>query len=223
MLAEILLDESEKFQIEGGSLGSITKPTPPDCPFYMGLGFGDSMMGITTSDQRAYGWLTKSGFQPRTATSGWELHLDGFQPPVDRLQIQIRRTAHVDRMIEEPQMPWWHACILGHTEPTGFQLTLRSEGRVAQYLLVWSVSQELVTAPESIAWMWPIEVTANQQSTDQLIFLIAEALRQLAEERVQAVRTVSHSANTLATNALTRLGFRNSISGMILAKRFDTV
>ncbi len=218
--AEILLDESERRQIECGALGGITKPIPPDSPFYLGLGFGDSMTGITTRDQRAYGWLVKAGYQPKAATSGWELNMEAFQAPVDRLQIQIRRAAHVDRLLEEPQLPWWHACILGHTEPTGFQLTLRSEGRVAQYLLVWSVSHELASTPESIVWMWPIEVTKNQQSTDQLIFLIAEALRQLAEERVETVRTVSNSANTLVASTLSRLGFRNSNSGVVLEKQF---
>jgi hypothetical protein len=221
ILADILLAETERAQLALGSTECITKPLPPASPFYLGFGFGDSMMGITTNDQRAYEWLTSAGYRPREATSGWELELSQFQAPVDRLQIQIRRTAHVDRLLEEPQMPWWHACVLGHTEPTGFQLTMRSEGRVAQYLLVWSVSPELSTAPESVVWMWPIEVTANQQSTDQLVFLIAEALRQMVDERVDVVRTVSGAAQTLVTNTLTRLGFRNTLSGMILEKRFS--
>jgi hypothetical protein len=223
ILAEILLAEIERAQIAKGARCSLTRPMPPECPFYLGLGLGDSMMGITTNDRRAYSWLIKAGYEPRIATSGWELHLSEFQAPIDRLQIQIRRNAHVDRMLEEPQMPWWHACVLGHTEPTGFQLTLRSEGQVAQDLLVWNVSPELATSSESVVWMWPIQVGPSQQSTDQLVFLIAEALRQMAEERVDVVRTVSDSSQQLVAAVLTRLGFRNSLSGVVLEKQFTEV
>ncbi len=198
----------------------LTRPMPPDCPFYLGLGSGDSMMGVTTADQRLYGWLIKAGWVPRIATSGWELYLDSFQPPVDRLQIQIRRNAHVDRLLDEPMLPWRQACLLGHTEPTGFQLTLRVEGTVAHELLVWSVGQELMTTPDSVVWLWPIEVRESMQNADQLVFLLSESLRQMAEDRVEVVRTYSDSAKTLVTSVLTRLGFRNASSGVVLEKSY---
>lgn len=196
----------------------LVKPLPPNCPFYLGSGFGDSMMGITSNDQRSYAWLVEAGFEPQSATSFWELDLAGFQAPVDRMQIQIRRTAHVDRILDEPQLPWRQACLLGHTEPTGFQLTLRAEGRVAQQLLVWSVAPELAASPHLNVWLWPIGSPADASSTDQITFLLAEALRQMAEERVDVVRTVSDSSETSVTTILSRLGFKNSLSGVVLSK-----
>ena len=219
-IAAHLLAYADELQTKRGVQACATRPLPPDCPFYLGLGAGDSMMGITTADQRAYGWLVKAGYVLRVATSGWELHLDKFQPPVDRLQIQIRRNAHVDRLLDEPVLPWRQACLLGHTEPTGFQLTLRAEGTVAQELLVWSVGQELMTTPETVVWLWPIEVGQTTHSADQLVFLLSESLRQMAEDRVEVVRTVSDSAKTSVTSVLARLGFRNTISGVVLEKRY---
>ena len=188
-IAAALLTQADELLSKSGVRSCATRPMPPDCPFYLGLGAGDSIMGITTADQRTYGWLIKGGWVPRVATSGWELFLGSFHPPVDRLQIQIRRNAHVDRMLDEPLLPWRQACLLGHTEPTGFQLTLRTEGTVAQELLVWSVGQELMTTPESIVWLWPIEVVESTQIADQLVFLLSESLRQMAEDRVEVVRT----------------------------------
>lgn len=220
-IAAALLSRADQMLAASGVSSCTTRPMPPDCPFYLGLGTGDSMMGITTADQRTYGWLVDAHWVPRQATSGWELFLDNFQPPVDRLQIQIRRTAHVDRMLDEPLLPWRQACLLGHTEPTGFQLTLRSEGTVAQELLVWSVGQELMTTPDSIVWLWPIEVVESTQIADQLVFLLSESLRQMAEDRVDVVRTYSDSAKTLVTSVLTRLGFRNANSGVILEKLYN--
>ncbi len=219
-IAAELLSSADQLLSESGAKCCMTRPMPPDSPFYLGLGSGDSMMGITTADQRAYNWLVKAGWVPRVATSGWELFLDNFQPPIDRLQIQIRRNAHVDRLLDEPMLHWQQACVLGHTEPTGFQLTLRVEGTVAQELLVWSVGQELMTTPESVVWLWPIEVGATSQETDQLVFLLSESLRQMGEDRVEVVRTVSDSAKTSVTSVLTRLGFRNSTSGVVLEKRY---
>ena len=219
-IAAALLSQADALLYESGATSCAIRPMPPDCLFYLGLGAGDSMMGITTPDQRTYGWLVKAGWVPRIATSGWELFLENFHPPVDRLQIQIRRTAHVDRMLDEPLLPLRQACLLGHTEPTGFQLTLRAEGTVAQELLVWSVGQELMTTPESIVWIWPIDVIESTQSADQLVFLLSESLRQMAEDRVEVVRTFSDSAKTLVTSVLTRLGFRNANSGVVLEKLY---
>ena len=220
-IAAALLSRADQVLAESGVTSCATRPMPPNCPFYLGLGAGDSMMGITTADQRTYGWLVKADWVPRQATSGWELFLHSFQPPVDRLQIQIRRAAHVDRMLDEPLLPWRQACLLGHTEPMGFQLTLRAEGTVIQELLVWNVGQELMTTPESIMWLWPIEVVESTQIADQLVFLLSESLRQMAEERVEVVRTYSDSAKTLVTSVLTRLGFRNATSGVVLEKLYN--
>lgn len=219
-IAAALLLRADQLLAKSEVASCATRVMPPDCPFYLGLGAGDSMMGITTADQRTYGWLVKAGWVPHMATSGWELVLDTFHPPVDRLQIQIRRTAHVDRLLDEPLLPWRQACLLGHTEPTGFQLTLRSEGTVVQELLAWSVGQELMTAPDSIVWLWPIEVSGSKQNSDQLVFLLSESLRQMAEDRVEVVRTYSDSAKILVTSVLTRLGFRNANSGVVLEKTY---
>ncbi len=90
--AKILLDHADEMLAARGATSCMTRPMPPDTPFYLGMGAGGSMMGITTADQRTYNWLVQAGWTPRVATSGWELMLDVFQPPVDRLQIQIRGT-----------------------------------------------------------------------------------------------------------------------------------
>jgi hypothetical protein len=77
-----------------------------------------------------------------------------------------------------------------------------------------------MTTPESIVWIWPIDVIESTQSADQLVFLLSESLRQMAEDRVEVVRTFSDSAKTLVTSVLTRLGFRNANSGVVLEKLY---
>lgn len=204
-----------------GATQLATKSLPPDTPFYTGLGFGDSLIGVSSLDQRVYSWLSSFGFSPKRATTLWELEVPNFQPPTDRVQIQIRRTAHVVGLLDEPQLSWWQACVLGHTEPSGFQLTMRGDGRVVQEILVWVVGNELSSGPESIAWLWPLELKEGSEAADYAIFLLAESIRQLAEERVDILRTASDSANSQCSKILTRIGFRSIESGVVLEKRFD--
>jgi hypothetical protein len=60
-VAAALLSRADVLLAESGATSCATRPMPPDCLFYVGLGAGDSMMGITTADQRTYGWLVKAG------------------------------------------------------------------------------------------------------------------------------------------------------------------
>ncbi len=217
-IANRLLTACESMLHQRQATAYSTRPMLPDCPFYLGLGFGDSCMGITTGEQREFHWLTQAGFQQERATSFWQIDLASFQAPVDRLQIQIRRSAHVDRILDEPVLPWRQASTLGHTELMAFQLTLRSERKVVEQLLTWCVGPELATTADAVVWLWPFQVGSRPQASDQLLFLIAESLRQLADDRVDQVRTVSDSSNTAVNHVLSRLGFQNSLNGFVLTK-----
>jgi hypothetical protein len=220
MIAERLIEAAEN-RLRAKQVSSCTfRPMLPDCPFYLGLGYGDSMMGVTTAEQRIHDWLLAAGFAALQATSMWQVDLSKFQAPVDRLQIQVRRTAHVDRILDEPQLPWRQACMLGHAEPMGFQLTLRAEARVVEQLLMWTIAPEITASQDSVAWLWPIQIGSRPQASDQLIFLMAEALRQLADERVDIVRTTTDSSNTSVNGVLSRLGFKNHLNGVVLEKRY---
>ncbi len=191
------------------------KPTLPDCPFYLGLGPAHSMAGATKADARACQWLTASGFSPETPTSLWELSLADYAPPIDRTQIQVRRTASVSRQVEEPELSWWIACILGHTEPTSFQLTHRQERRVLAEILYWMLSPELNTTSESIVWLWTPDMLRESGWADQLLFLLAESLREFQSERVDVVRAVTPAHENSLAAILRRLGFSPIENGLV--------
>jgi hypothetical protein len=202
------------------------KPMLPNGGFYLGYGPADSMIGTTTSEQRTCQWLRAAGFQPLQPTNLWELELSRFQPPVDRMQLQIRRTAHVDRQVDEPLLPWWQACVLGHTEAAAFQLTDRTEKRVLLEVLYWTVAPELQLTPHSVAWLWPpelsIENSRNAQApgpSDQMVFLIAESIRELQGESVDVIRTVSSADHAPMSQLLRRLGFKPIQSGLVFHKQ----
>ena len=198
------------------------RPSLPDCAFYLGLGPADSIAGATTQEVRLCKWLANAGFAPHNPTCLWELSLSEFKPPIDRMQIQIRRAAAVNQQLDEPVLPWWQACVLGHTEPTKFQLIHRLEKRVLCDALFWSLSHELQTEPRSVIWLWPKNFSADETVTDDHItFLLAESFRQFQVERLDLVRTAVFANDDENTATLRKLGFHPVSNGMIFERQFD--
>ena len=192
-------------------------PPPPASPYLAGLAPGDAMIGCPDNDVRQQQWLIDAGWTVAETIVYWDIDLAMFHPPMDRMQIQIRRMAHVDRLLDEPMLPWYVASMLGHSDQIGFQLTARDTRRVTADIVLWTIAYELLAQPDSVARLWPLDVQECQRSQDQLIFLLSEAFRQLREDRVDGVRTVSNSRDTEVTQLLQRIGFETLGRGSVYA------
>ncbi len=231
-IAKALLQRCDDVASTLGARECCVKPMLPNTAFYLGLGPADSMVGLTSSEQRTCGWIHASGFLPMQPTNQWELDLAKFHPPVDRLQIQIRRSAHVDRQVDEPLLPWWQACVLGHTEPAAFQLTDRVQRRVLDEVLFWTIAPELQSSGQSVTWLWPPKsepaamaatpkpLSSEASAVDRLVFLLAESLREFQSEGIDVVRTVSSADDCPTSQLLKRLGFKPIQSGVVFHKRY---
>ncbi|MCA9133323.1 MAG: GNAT family N-acetyltransferase [Planctomycetales bacterium] len=217
----LLLAAAEKHGADEHVRRCRFKPTLPDCAFYLGLGPGNSLIGATAAEKRVIEWVGQAGFKPVLPTTLWELELFSFQPPIDRVQIQIRRSACLDRQADEPDLPWWQACLLGHTERTAIQLINRADERVLCKALFWSVANELQSTADATLWLWPIALTSAEQAVDQMVFLLGESCRQLQHERTDVVRTVSTASDTVTSSILRRVGFKACESGMVFEKLLD--
>ena len=135
------------------------------------------------------------------------------------MQIQIRRSTQIERLPDEPAMPWWQACWMGHTESSQYELHHRSEKRMICGALFWTVAMELQTSPDMIAWLWPPATPAGELGPEHLTFLLGEVCRQLQSERLELVRTATAANDTRLTGILRRLSFTAEQSGMVFEKR----
>ena len=238
-----LLKAADQIFAERQILQYAFRPILPKSAFYLGCGPAGSMIGLTSTEVRIRRWLMQSNFKARCPTNVWELDLGAFQPPIDRQQIQIRRSAQVNRGVDEPYLPWWQACLLGHTEPNAFQLTHRIEKRVLHEILFWTVASELQTTPGSVAWMWPVSLPPSSEPSssvptpasrgtlaapssgdleaDRLVFLVGESLREFQNDRLDSVRTVSAANDLKMSGLLRRLGFTSIESGVEFEKRVE--
>ncbi len=225
LIAQQLLNAAEAMATRAGFERIVFRPALPYCSFYLGLGIADSLAGTMSHEQQVCQWLSAAGFQSQLPTTLWELELPTFRAPSDRTQMVVRRKTFVERQLQEPELPWWQACVLGHTEVQAFHLTDRIEKRELQEAIVWSIASALTNQAEQVAWLWPPSLdesspTSKAEATpaDQLLFLLAETFRQLIAEQIDVVRTVTPSESQKLASIYSRLGFKSVGSGMVYVK-----
>lgn len=196
----------------------VVRPRILEASHYMGVGPSNGLVGVTPQETRASNWLSHAGFQIGEPNVLWELELGWFQPPVDRAIIQTRRATQVIRNEDEPELNWFQACCLGHTELTEFQLIGRqrilNETAVRARLLFWQLPTELAQHAELIAWLCPLEINASDSeqfpyssAEEEWLHLFSESARQLQSEGFDSIRVVTGSNEDSAVTLLHRLGF----------------
>lgn len=217
-VAASLFTAAEQYALACGAKDIVAVGEPPEVPFYLGFAPGDGMLGVLAEEKQLRRWLDRFGFAPSSESEGWELVLGQYRQPIDRTQMQIRRQTYVNKMLSEPEIPWWYSCVLGHAELMGFQLTLRDENRIHSRVVFWQHDPTIVGATPSMLRLWPLSTTSDTEDQEKLFYLLAESLRQLQQERFLAVRYCSDALEPTTAGMLQRLGFRLRQSGMRFRK-----
>jgi ribosomal protein S18 acetylase RimI-like enzyme len=186
--------------------------------FYQGIADGDNLMGVVASDTKSQKWLHDAGFVPHRPTECWELDLASFRPPMDRLQIQTRRTCTIGRMLDEDYEHWWTSAVLGHCEQTRFHLMLKSPPSLGGVLMCWYPDPTLVGLDSSLVRMILPDVPAGEESREQFLYLVAESMRQLQQDKKRKVTSVASADQQQTITLLQRLGFRSVEHGLIFTK-----
>ncbi len=186
--------------------------------FYLGVGEGDNLMGVFAKDVRSQRWLAQAGFTLSRPTECWELELSAFRPPMDRTQISIRRTCTVGRLLDEDTHEWWLSSVLGHCEQIRFNLVLRTPPKVENEIMFWFPDPTILGVDSSVVRLWLPSVPEADEAKERFVYLMAESLRQLQQERRRAVRTFASANQQRSITLLQRLGFHSVEHGMVFAK-----
>ncbi|MEC8554579.1 MAG: hypothetical protein VXZ82_06180 [Planctomycetota bacterium] len=216
-VAGLLLSQ---LKLSGEQRAVAFRPTLPNAAYYLGVAPADAISGVIAEEYRLCNWLSAAGFAPGTPTCLWELQLAFFQPPVDRNQIQIRRSCQVESN-EDAELPWWHACVLGHAEPATFELRRKADRQLLTSSLFWSLAAEMQDPTQSAYWWWPKFTPEDNVNTNQRLHLLAESLRALQQSGVDVVRTSTFVEDSEQADILHRLGFSPASNGMLFSKPQD--
>jgi ribosomal protein S18 acetylase RimI-like enzyme len=143
--------------------------------------------------------------------------LAGFRPPVNRLQLAIRRATTL-RVIDEPaRRTWWEAATT-----TGIALRRYELRNVADELLgsgsFWDMQPIAAAWGVAAAGLMHVDIAGPRRRQGLASYLVAEALHDLAQEGVTLVETQVDEANAAAVSLFEKLGFTIAERGTVFAK-----
>lgn len=185
--------------------------------FYLGLYGGSDLPGILDSSPAMQHVFQRAGYAAAERIAVLRRSLAGFRPPVNRLQLAIRRNTEL-RVIDEPsRRTWWEAATT-----TGLALR-RYELRNAAEDVLGSASfwdmQPLASAwGVAAAGLLHVGIEGPRRRQGLAKYLVAEALHDLGQEGVGLVETHVAEANMAAMNLFAGLGFTAAEHGTLFRK-----
>ncbi len=185
--------------------------------FYLGLYGGADLPGILDSTPCMQEIFRRAGYAEAERIGVLRRPLAGFRPPVNRLQMAIRRATTL-RVIDEPaRRTWWEAATT-----TGIALR-RYELRGAGDDLLGTASfwdmQPLASAwGVSAAGLMHVGIEGARRRQGLAHYLVAESLHDLAQEGVTLAEAHVALANEPALQLFTKLGFETAQCGTLFRK-----
>ncbi|MDZ4818462.1 MAG: GNAT family N-acetyltransferase [Planctomycetota bacterium] len=213
-----LLSRSEAYLRSRGATVLYGGSIWPLNPFYLGLYGGSEMSGVLDSDQSTQQLFLTNGYKAIDRSIVFQRTTADFRAPIDRKFMQIRRRSQVAIVNEPPLNSWWQACILGEFERTEFQLLDRTLGNTLASATFRDL--DFAIAAPNVRASGLIEVHADPDSLRQGLatFLLAEAFKQLSEEGIGLIESVTMERNAAARGLYQKLGFQQVAAGNVYRK-----
>jgi GNAT superfamily N-acetyltransferase len=212
-----LLERCEDFLRRRGATTLLGGGSAEMRSFYLGLYGGADLPGILDSSPDMQAVFHRAGYAESERIGVLRRPLMGFRPPVNRLQLAIRRSTTL-RVIDEPaRRTWWEAATT-----TGIALR-RYELRGAGDSLLGTASfwdmQPLAAAwGVSATGLMHVGIEGERRRQGLAHYLVAEALHDLAQEGVTLAETHVSDSNGPAMQLFTKLGFEIAEHGTLFRK-----
>jgi len=216
---EGLLDRCEAYLRARGARVFYGGGLQPLNPFYLGLYGGSELPGVLQSDTVAQSLYRSQGYEEVDQTLIVQRSLEGFQVPVDRQQLQLRRQMTVEVVLDAQAGSWWQACTAGDFDLTRFQLKPRGGGQVLAEALFRSMDPSGAGAFVRTAGLLNLSVEPVYRRKGLGLFLLAEAFQGFLRQGILQVEAQTLRNNTAAAGLLTRLGFQQTDQGTVFRKQ----
>jgi ribosomal protein S18 acetylase RimI-like enzyme len=213
-----LLARSENYLHGRGAEVLYAGGIRPLDPFYLGLYGGSELPGVIVSDEFGNALYQAAGYREIDRVIVHQRELAGFRPPVDRLQMQIRRTSVMEETHDAPPRTWWEACALEHFQVICFDLIQRDETLRAASARFWLLDTFAAGWGVRAAGLYDLEVVADRRRHGLALFLLADAFRRLAAQGIAVIEVQTMAANTAARGLYRKLGFREVDQGVAYRK-----
>lgn len=217
LVAAGLLERCEQYLRARGAKVLYGGGIWPLCPFYLGLYGGCELPGVLESDAIAQQLYRAHAYREIDRTVVLRREVGTFRAPASREQMQVRRAAVVEVMVDPPARSWWEACTAGDFDLTRLQLSPRGGGAP----LAWATLRDL--APNA-AWgaravgLAQLEVAPEHRRQGLATFLMAEVFRHLARHGAELLEAQTMIHNAAALALYRKLGFQEAEQGVVFRK-----
>jgi ribosomal protein S18 acetylase RimI-like enzyme len=212
-----LLERCEAYLRERGATTLLGGGSADMRSFYLGLYGGSDLPGILDSSPDMQGIFRRAGYEVGERIAVLRRRLAGYRPPINRLQVAIRRNT-VLRVIDEPtRRTWWEAATTTGIALRRYELRNHSE-EVLGSASLWDMQ------PLSSAWgvtaagLLHIDIEGPRRRQGLAKYVVAEAMHDLAAEGVSLMETHVATSNTAALALFESLGFETAEFGTVFRK-----
>lgn len=212
-----LLERSEAYLQDRGATTLLGGGSADMRSFYLGLYGGSDLPGILDSSPKMQAIFRQAGYEEGERIAVLRRRLAGFRPPINRLQVAIRRNT-VLRVIDEPtRRTWWEAATTTGIALRRYELRNYSE-EVLGSASLWDMQ------PLSSAWgvtaagLLHIDIEGPRRRQGLAKYLVAEAMHDLTEEGVSLMETHVATSNGAALALFESLGFEITEFGIVFRK-----
>ena len=217
-IAAALIDSAEAYLHKKGARQLIAGGAPPLDAFYTGLYGGTELSGVLASDERATTFFGEAGYVPVRTTDIYQRTLVGFRAPMDRQQMQLRRSTSFDFDLYPKPRDWWDAWTKITCERTRHALRKKTSGETLATVMAWAIEPLASTWGVHAVGLFGLEVKEEGIEQGYARFLLCEVLRSLeAEGCTLAEVNVAEGDEELAS-IVADLGFRAIDRGIVMSK-----
>lgn len=213
-----LLLRSERYLVDRGARQLRGGGDLEIAPFYLGLYGGTSVPGILHSDPLLQRLLGNAGYTETSQRVVMQRQLAGFRPPVDRKQLQLKRKMQVVAERDPRPTNWWEACTTGMTDRCEFTISARTDDAVAGRAIFWDMEPLASSWGVHARGLTQLEVMQSPEQESITVFLLGEAMRQLAAEGVTLVEIHADAADSSLVHSLEKLAFQEVERGSHFCK-----
>jgi len=191
--------------------------------FYLGLYGGADIPGILDTSAGMQRAFQAAGYAVAERIAVLRRSLAGFRPPVNRLQLAIRRATSL-RVIDEPlRRSWWEAATTTGVALRRYELRSNQDGNDGVPPLLGSASFWDMQ-PLAAAWGVPaaglmnVTIEGPRRRQGLASYLVAEAMHDLAAEGVTLMETQVSESNGPALSLFGKLGFQAADHGTVFRR-----
>lgn len=182
--------------------------------FYLGLYGGADLPGILDSSLAMQHGFADSGFVEHDRIAVMRRPLAGYRPPIDRVQVAIRRSTLLTAIDEPDRRSWWEAAITAGICLRRYDLRARDSSVLATALF-WDMQPLAAACGVAAAGLLDLFVLPERRREGLGHYLLAEAMHDLSSEGVGVIEAQARTSNVAATGLLRKLGFETVCHGTI--------